>query len=171
MACLSVIIRVILALLELLLPLPFFFEEYDKNWENWFYSINDSEFSSEAIWSWPSVLESLLLAAPQGIWDPTSPARAQTCVPCIGIWVLTTGPPGKSQKVFFPFFFNRGPRLRTPLRKLSLLLPPPPGSPLEGFRLLIPSPYLLWVHLLLYSCSMDRGVWRATVHGITKSRT
>ena len=96
MACLSVIIRVILALLELLLPLPFFFEEYDKNWENWFYSINDSEFSSEAIWSWPSVLESLLLAAPQGIWDPTSPARAQTCVPCIGIWVLTTGPPGKS---------------------------------------------------------------------------
>ena len=30
------------------------------------------------------------------MWDPSSPIRDQTCVPCIGRVELTTGPPGKS---------------------------------------------------------------------------
>ena len=28
------------------------------------------------------------LSCPHGMWDPSSPTRGQTCVPCIGRWSL-----------------------------------------------------------------------------------
>ena len=41
------------------------------------------------------------LAAPHNMWDPSPQNRDQTCEPCIGSTVLTTGPPCKSQKESF----------------------------------------------------------------------
>ena len=41
----------------------------------------------------------LVFWAPRGVWDLRSPTRDQTSNPCIGRWVVTTGPPGKFQQL------------------------------------------------------------------------
>jgi len=42
----------------------------------------------------------VLVFRPQGLWDLSSPIRDQTHIPSLEGEVLTTGPPGKSQKGF-----------------------------------------------------------------------
>ena len=41
------------------------------------------------------------MAAPWSICGPSFPSRDQTCTPCVGSTVLTTGPPGKSHHSHF----------------------------------------------------------------------
>ena len=60
---------------------------------NWPLDAGSTDFSSQ---NQPSHLYSTLpffflkkmLAAPSGMWDPSSPTRDQTHVPCIGRWIL-----------------------------------------------------------------------------------
>ena len=52
-----------------------------------------------------------------GMWDLSSPTKDRTCTPCIVSEVLTTGPPGKSQRLWLLITFSS---LRSQLHSKSL---------------------------------------------------
>ena len=81
-------------------------------------------------------------AVPGGMWDLISPTGNWTCAPCIGHRVLTTGPPGKSQRPT-PFPLNCAASLH-PVDHKTKSRPPPQENPSPRGSVV-----LAWVSTLL----------------------
>ena len=81
------------------------------------------------------------------MWDLSSPTRVRTCIPCIARGLSTTGPPGKSLKLFLmvphclwdkdtrlPFIFSASGFTSSPASKCMSVVFPLPGMsfPVSG---------------------------------------
>ena len=119
------------------------------------------------------------LAIPPGMWDLGDPTRDRTCTPCIKAWSLNHWTTREVPLTSCNWGSNKG-RSWWLWEELTF-----PGSS-DGKESVcngrdqgsIPgserSPGERNNYPLQYSClenSMDRGAWRATVHGVTKSQT
>ena len=107
--------------------------------------------------------------------DLSSLTRNQTCVPCSGSTVLTTGPPGKSLAFLFYKKSQDGDIFEKQVfrgsggKESACNAGDPSSIPISGR-----SPGEGNSYPLQYSCLenyMDRGAWQATVHGVAESDT
>ena len=79
-----------------------------------------------------------------GMWDLSSPTKDRTCIPCIGSEVLTTGPPGKSQRLWLLITFSS---LRSQLHSVNYI------RLQKSFKVLVENSRGDW------KCSINTSVW------------
>ena len=79
-----------------------------------------------------------------GMWDLSSPTKDRTCIPCIGSEVLTTGPPGKSHRLWLLITFSS---LRSQLHSVNYI------RLQKSFKVLVENSRGDW------KCSINTSVW------------